>query len=146
MNPKTLVVLHGCNLNMLGERPSAHYGSITLPELEELIRTEASGLGWNCECHQTNHEGTFIELLHQHRASGAVLVNPGAWTHYSYGIRDALEILKAPVAEVHLSDISSREPWRRHSVISEVVSFTVAGRGPEGYLEAARRLIAMSAE
>lgn len=144
MNAKTLVVLHGCNLNMLGERPSAHYGSITLPQLEELIKAEVAGHGWNCVCHQTNHEGTFIELLHEYRTSDAIIVNPGAWTHYSYGIRDALEIVKAPVAEVHLSDISSREPWRRHSVISEVASFTVAGLGPEGYLEAARRLIGMS--
>lgn len=146
MNAKTLVVLHGCNLDMLGERPSAHYGTITLSQLEELITREASGYGWNCECHQTNHEGTFIDLLHQYRSSDAVLVNPGAWTHYSYGIRDALEIVKAPVAEVHLSDVSSRESWRRHSVISEVVSFTIAGQGPEGYLEAARRLIAMSVQ
>jgi 3-dehydroquinate dehydratase II len=137
----TLVVLHGANLNLLGERPSAHYGSVTLAQLESLICDEAARHGWQCLCRQTNHEGTFIEHIHELRHAPAMIVNPGAWTHYSYAIRDALEIFKGPIAEVHLSDIRSRESWRRHSVVSEVVSFTVAGNGPDGYLEAVRRLV-----
>jgi 3-dehydroquinate dehydratase-2 len=136
-----LVVLHGANLNLLGERPAAHYGTVTLAELEALVTAEAARLGWECVCRQTNHEGTFIELIHEFRRADAMLVNPGAWTHYSYAIRDALELVAAPVAEVHLSDITRREAWRSHSVISEVVAFTVTGRGPQGYLEAVQRLV-----
>ena len=136
-----LVVLHGANLNLLGERPVAHYGTVTLPQLEDAVKTEAADRGWDCLCFQTNHEGRFIEYLHEYRRAGALLVNPGAWTHYSYAIRDALEIVTGPVAEVHLSDISSREEWRRHSVISEVVTFTITGKGPQGYLEAVRLLV-----
>jgi 3-dehydroquinate dehydratase-2 len=140
-----LIVLHGANLDMLGERPLEHYGSVTLRELEEIICTEASRHGWRCLCLHTNHEGSYIELLHKHRHEGALLVNPGAWTHYSYAIRDALEIVKCPVAEVHLSDVASREEWRRHSVISAVVTFTVSGKGPAGYLEAVARLVSLVA-
>ena len=102
---------------------------------------EAESLGWRCLCLQTNHEGTYVEYLHEHRHEGGLVVNPGAWTHYSYAIRDALELATCPVAEVHLSKVDSREEWRRLSVISPVVSFTIAGRGPDGYLEAVRRLI-----
>lgn len=142
--PKRLVVLHGPNLDLLGERPAEHYGTITLPALERLVTAEVERLGWRCLCVQTNHEGTYIERLHEYRHEGALLVNPGAWTHYSYAIRDALELVACPVAEVHLSDVGTREEWRRHSVISPVVSFTVAGKGPEGYLEAVRRLIHMA--
>lgn len=136
-----LVVLHGANLNLLGERPAAHYGTITLPELEALVAAEAARLGWDCVCRQTNHEGSYIELIHEFRHADAMLVNPGAWSHYSYAIRDALELVTAPVGEVHLSDITRRESWRGHSVISEVAAFTVSGKGPAGYLEAVRRLI-----
>jgi 3-dehydroquinate dehydratase II len=138
-----LVVLHGANLDLLGERPAVHYGTITLPELERMVEAEAERLGWDCLCLQTNHEGCFIEYLHDHRRADAMIVNPGAWTHYSYAIRDALELVVCPVAEVHLSDISTREEWRRHSVISPVATFTVGGKGPEGYLEAVRRLVEM---
>ena len=142
-SPNRLVVLHGVNLDLLGERPSAHYGTITLAELEELVRTEADRLGWASICRQTNHEGTFVEYVHESRHAGALLVNPGAWTHYSYAIRDALEIVTCPIAEVHLSDITGREEWRRHSVISAVASFTIAGKGADGYIEAVRRLVAL---
>ncbi|MBC7292739.1 MAG: 3-dehydroquinate dehydratase, partial [Thermoleophilia bacterium] len=136
MHHRELVVIHGANLNLLGERPAKYYGSITLAELEDLIRSTAQELGWTALCLQTNYEGAFIEFVHKYRHAPAMLVNPGAWTHYSYAIRDALELVLGPVAEVHLSDISSREEWRRHSVISEVVAFTVAGKGPAGYVEA----------
>ena len=141
---RRLVVLHGANLNLLGERPAVHYGTVTLIELENMVAAEAARLGWDCLCLQTNHEGRYIEYLHEHRRAGAMIVNPGAWTHYSYAIRDALELVRCPVAEVHLSDISAREEWRRSSVVSEVASFTIAGKGPEGYLEAVRRLVEMS--
>ena len=141
-----LVMLHGANLDLLGERPVEHYGTITLAYLEQAVQAEAEKAGWRCQCHQTNHEGDFIELVHRFRHAEALLVNPGAWTHYSYAIRDALELATAPVAEVHLSDVSHREEWRRHSVISDVVAFTVSGRGPDGYLDAARRLIDMNSD
>jgi 3-dehydroquinate dehydratase-2 len=136
-----LVVLHGANLDMLGERPAQHYGSMTLRQLEEQVCAEAAKYGWRCLCLHTNHEGSYIELLHRHRNEGALLVNPGAWTHYSYAIRDALELVNCPVAEVHLSDVSSREEWRHHSVIRPVVTFAVSGKGPAGYLEAVGRLV-----
>jgi 3-dehydroquinate dehydratase-2 len=138
---KRLVVLHGANLDMLGERPLEHYGVVTLRELEEMLHAEAEKLGWRCLCLHTNHEGAYIELLHKHRHEGALVVNPGAWTHYSYAIRDALEMVTCPVAEVHLSDIASREEWRHHSVITAVVAFTISGSGPAGYLEAVHRLV-----
>ena len=138
-----LVLLHGVNLGLLGERPAAHYGTVTLRELEALVSAEAEEHGWRCICHQTDDEGGFVRLIHQYRArAGAMLVNPGAWTHYSYAIHDALELVQAPIGEVHLSDVTTRESWRRVSVISDVVSLTVSGEGPEGYLRAARALIA----
>ncbi len=141
-----LVVLHGVNLDMLGERPAQHYGHVTLAELERTVTDEATRHGWECICLQTNHEGIFVEFLHQHRDADALLVNPGAWTHYSYAVRDALEMVRGPVAEVHLSDITTREEWRRRSVISEVVDFTVSGKGVAGYLEAVTRLVSLASE
>jgi 3-dehydroquinate dehydratase-2 len=137
---KRLVVLHGPNLNLLGERPAEHYGTVTLPELERMISNEAEQLGWECLCRQTNYEGAYIEFIHEYRHAGALIVNPGAWTHYSFAIHDALELATCPIAEVHLSDISSREEWRRHSVVSSVAAFTITGAGVKGYLEAVRRL------
>ena len=143
---RRLVVLHGVNLDMLGVRPAEHYGTTDLASLEALIRDEAERLGWSCLCLQTNHEGTYVEWLHQYREEGALIVNPGAWTHYSYAIRDALELVTCAVAEVHLSDIGSREEWRRSSVIAPVVRFTVSGKGPQGYLEAVRKLVSLSVQ
>lgn len=141
-----LVVLHGPNLDLLGERPAEHYGTITLPELERLVTSEVEKSGWECLCLQTNHEGAFIECVHEYRHDGALLVNAGAWTHYSYAIRDALELVSCPIAEVHLSDVSIREKWRHHSVLADIVDFTISGKGPEGYLEAVRRLIRLAEE
>lgn len=136
-----LVVLHGVNLGLLGERPSRHYGTLNLGQLEERIRVAAERAGLDCRCHQTNHEGEYVELIHRYRRdAAAMIVNPGAWTHYSYAIRDALELVVGPVAEVHLSDVQSREAWRRVSVVSEVSAFTVSGMGPAGYDEAVARL------
>jgi 3-dehydroquinate dehydratase-2 len=142
--PRLLVMIHGANLDMLGERPVEHYGTITLRALERLVSDEAEDRGWQCLCLQTNHEGAYIEYVHDYRHGGALIVNPGAWTHYSYAIRDALELVTCPIAEVHLSKVDSREEWRRHSVISPVVSFTISGRGPTGYLEAVGRLIELA--
>lgn len=137
----TLVLLHGVNLDLLGERPVEHYGTVTLAEIEKRVVAVVEEHGWTCVCHQTNYEGEFVELIHGYRRAGALIVNPGAWTHYSYAIRDALELVTGPVAEVHLSDIEHREGWRRVSVIADVVSLRVAGRGPDGYVEAAKELI-----
>ena len=105
-----------------------------------MVTRAAKDMGWRCLCRQSNHEGMYIDLIHKYRNEDALIVNPGAWTHYSYAIRDALEIASCPVAEVHLSDIATREEWRRQSVMSAVVEFTVAGRGVDGYVEALRRL------
>lgn len=134
---KSVALLHGCNLDMLGKRDPGHYGTFTLAQLESEVAARGAELGLSVEPFQTNHEGALIEKLHEVWQSVAgVIINPGAWTHYSYGIRDALELVAAPVVEVHISDISSREEWRRHSVISEVCELTISGKGIEGYYEA----------
>lgn len=138
-----LVLLHGVNLDLLGERPAQHYGTVTLPDLEALVREEAAAHGWDCVCHQTNHEGEFVELVHSYRSATALVVNPGAWTHYSYAIHDALELVSGPVAEVHLSDVAAREPWRRISVVADLAAVRVAGNGAQGYVEAVRALVAL---
>jgi len=132
-----IYVLHGVNLDTLGRRDPAHYGVITLPELEGKIREWAEELGLEVDCRQTNFEGQYVEWLHE--ASGSadgVIVNPGAWTHYSYAVRDALELLTVPIVEVHLSNIDTREEWRRISVVRDVAAFTVMGKGSDGYREA----------
>jgi 3-dehydroquinate dehydratase-2 len=134
-------VLHGVNLDMLGHRDPAIYGTLTLPELQVRIEEFASELGLRVRFSQTNHEGELIEHLHRTReeADGIVL-NPGAWTHYAWAIRDALEIAALPTVEVHLSDIKAREPWRRVSVIEELCIASFSGHGPEGYRLALERL------
>ena len=130
-------VMHGVNLDMLERRPSEHYGSMSLTELEVRIHRFARDLGLETTFEQTNHEGEFCELLHRapELADGLIL-NPGAWTHYSYAIRDALEIAGLPAVEVHLSAIDEREDWRRASVIRDLCIGTVSGRGVDGYREA----------
>jgi 3-dehydroquinate dehydratase-2 len=134
-------VLHGVNLDMLGSRDPAHYGKLTLMELEVRVKGFARELGFDAQFSQTNHEGEFVELLH-HSAEMAdgLILNPGAWTHYSYAIRDALEITGLPTVEVHLSDIDAREDFRRISVVRDVCFATVKGRGVDGYREALTRL------
>jgi 3-dehydroquinate dehydratase-2 len=129
-------VLHGVNLDMLGKRAPEHYGTLTLIELEVRIRHWSRQLGLEATFFQTNFEGEYVERLHQaSQVVDAVVLNPGAWTHYSYAIRDALEIVGCPAVEVHLSDIDTREEWRRHSVIAELVVARISGKGPEGYHE-----------
>jgi 3-dehydroquinate dehydratase-2 len=130
-------VLHGANLDLLGRRPSEHYGELTLIELETRVKRFGRELDLELAFFQTNHEGDFVERLHRvPDAADAVILNPGAWTHYSYAIRDALEIAALPAVEVHLSDLSAREQWRRHSVLEGLVVATISGKGPDGYREA----------
>ncbi|MDX6544626.1 MAG: 3-dehydroquinate dehydratase [Gaiellales bacterium] len=132
-----VVILNGVNLNMLGRRDPAQYGSMSLSQLETQIYEWALQLNMTARCWQTNSEGAYVDMIHE-AASGAdgLVVNPGAWTHYSYAIRDALEIFTGPIVEVHLSDVDRREEWRRHSVISDVVSQRIFGRGESGYRDA----------
>jgi 3-dehydroquinate dehydratase II len=136
-----VTVLHGVNLDQLGVRDPAVYGSQTLMELEVRVKRFARELGFETTFDQTNHEGEFCELLHETRttADGLVL-NPGAWTHYSYAIRDALEVTGLPAVEVHISNIEGREEWRRQSVIRDVVIGHVHGKGVDGYREALEML------
>jgi 3-dehydroquinate dehydratase-2 len=130
-------VMHGVNLDQLGRRSPDHYGSFTLAALERRIEQFAHELGLQVSMFTTNHEGQFVERLHAlaGRADGIVL-NPGAWTHYSFAIRDALELTDLPAVEVHLSDVDAREEWRRRSVITELCLGRVAGKGAEGYRDA----------
>jgi len=130
-------IMHGVNLDQLGRRDPAHYGALTITELERSVSDAAAELGLETRFFQTNHEGEFVE--HLHRLEGmadGIILNPGAWTHYSYAIRDALELTGLPAVEVHLSDVDSREPWRRESVIRELCVGRVAGKGVDGYREA----------
>jgi 3-dehydroquinate dehydratase II len=131
-----VVVLNGVNLNALADRDASVYGGLGLPELETRIYGWARELHCSVRCFQTNDEGQFIDWCHDARRwAEGVIVNPGAWTHYSYAIRDALELFTVPVVEVHLSNIEEREDWRRVSVIADVVTERVIGKGPEGYHE-----------
>lgn len=130
-------IMHGVNLDQLGRRNPDHYGGITLTELEVKISDHAAKLGLVTRFFQTNHEGDFVEHLHGLEGLvDAVILNPGAWTHYSYAIRDALELARLPAVEVHLSDVDAREEFRRHSVLEGLCSGRIAGRGPGGYRDA----------
>jgi 3-dehydroquinate dehydratase II len=132
-----VVVLNGANLNAIGDRDPELYGGIGYSELETRIYAWGKELGCSVRCLQTNSEGQFIDWCHEaRRSANGLIVNPGAWTHYSYAIRDALELWSSPVVEVHLSDIEKREEWRRVSVIADVVTERVIGKGPDGYREA----------
>jgi 3-dehydroquinate dehydratase II len=134
-------VMHGVNLDQLGRRDPDHYGSLTLTELEMGISQAAAELGLSTRFFQTNHEGAFVEHLHGlDGLADAIILNPGAWTHYSWAIRDALELTRLPAVEVHLSDVGEREPFRRESVIRDLCVATVAGKGQDGYRDALSRL------
>jgi 3-dehydroquinate dehydratase-2 len=132
-----VAVLHGVNLDALGRRDPAIYGSFTLAQLEDRVREFGEELGLETSFAQTNHEGEYCELLHRagEKARGLVL-NPGAWTHYSYAIRDALEVAGLPAVEVHISSVDDREEWRRRSVIADLCVGRVQGKGLDGYREA----------
>jgi 3-dehydroquinate dehydratase-2 len=134
-------VMHGVNLGALGRRPAAHYGDLTFDRLEQRIGEYARELDLDVRFFQTNAESEYVEQLHRLEGiADAVLLNPGAWTHYSWAIRDALEIAALPAVEVHLSDVDNREDWRRISVIRDLCLARVAGEGVEGYREALARL------
>ncbi len=137
---RRLAVLHGVNLDRLGRRDPLIYGDFTLLELEAGVKAFGHEAGFGeVVFFQTNHEGEMVEELHRSsEVADCLLVNAGAWTHYSYGIRDALESSGLPFAEVHLSDVGSREPWRQHSVFADLPTRVteVHGKGPDGYREA----------
>jgi len=134
-------VLHGVNFDVLGRRDPELYGGTSLPELEVQIKRYAHELDLGVTFFQSNFEGEFVEYLHRlPELADAAVINAGAWTHYSYAIRDALEIARVPTVEVHLSDITAREDWRRHSVFDGLVLGVVSGKGPEGYRKALEML------
>jgi len=125
------------NLDVLHRRDPALYGGLSLNQLEGRIYEWARELELLAECRQTNSEGEYIDWCHDALDwAGGVVANPGAWSHYSYAIRDALELFEAPVVEVHLSNIAEREEWRRHTVLEDIATERVIGKGPEGYREA----------
>jgi len=132
-----VLVLNGVNLYMLGHRDPAIYGGLSINELETKVYAWARELGLTARCEHTNHEGDYIDQIHgAHGNVDGLIVNPGAWSHYSWAIHDALDILDVPIVEVHLSNIEEREEWRRHSVIADLAAHRVIGRGPDGYREA----------
>jgi 3-dehydroquinate dehydratase II len=135
-------VLNGVNLDVLGRRDPEVYGGLSLGELETRIYDWAIELGCQARCRQTNHEGEYVEWCHDAiDGADAVIANPGAWSHYSWAIRDALELVPGPVVEVHLSDIDAREEWRRHSVLEDVAAKRIVGKGADGYREALEALV-----
>ncbi len=135
-----ILMLHGVNHNMFGKRDPVQYGTITLAEINERLQALGAELGAQVACFQTNHEGEMCERIHQAFADGvdAVLINAGAWTHYSYGIRDALAILTCPIVELHMSNIHAREEFRHKSVFAEVVAGQISGFGVDSYFLALR--------
>jgi len=137
-----LLILHGPNLNLLGEREPEIYGRTTLEELNRRIEEFAAERGAEVQIFQSNHEGTLIDLIHGYRRwAQGIVINPGALTHYSYALRDAIAAVGIPTVEVHISDIHSREPFRRVSVIKDVCVAQISGKGIKGYLEAIELLL-----
>ncbi len=144
---KKLLMLHGINHNMFGRRDPVQYGTITLAEIDAHLRKLGQELGVDVISFQTNHEGAMCERIHQaflEKLDG-VIINAGAWTHYSYGIRDALAILTVPVVEVHMSNIHAREEFRHHSVFAEIVKGQICGFGLDSYLLGLRAAVAACA-
>lgn len=131
-----ICMLHGINHNMFGKRDPKQYGTITLDEINATLNALGAELGVEVEAYQTNHEGEMCERIHQAYQDqvAAVLINAGAWTHYSYGIRDALAILTCPIVELHMSNIHAREAFRHHSVFGEIVMGQICGFGVDSYL------------
>jgi len=140
-----IVVINGPNLNLIGTRSPEIYGSTSLPELDDSCRSWGVDLGAIVDTYQSNHEGDLIDRLHAARDADGVIINPGAFTHYSYAIRDAIEAIGIPTVEVHISNVHDREPWRRISVVSDVCVTTIFGRGIIGYRDAIRHLAARTA-
>ncbi|MBI4676650.1 MAG: 3-dehydroquinate dehydratase [Elusimicrobia bacterium] len=138
---RNILVLHGPNLDLLGEREPALYGRESLSEVNASIMAEARRLGLRCRIFQRNGEGELLDVLHRlRRWAHGVLINPGAYAHYSYALRDGLAAVSLPAVEVHLTDTRKREPWRRVSVTAEVCCGRIVGKGPAGYLRGLRLL------
>ena len=139
-----ILMLHGINHNMFGKRDPKQYGTVTLDEIDARLQALGKELGAEVESFQTNSEGAMCERIHRGFTEGvdAVLINAGAWTHYSYGIRDALAILTVPVVELHMSNIHARETFRHHSVFAEIVKGQICGFGVDSYLLALRAAMA----
>ena len=136
-----VAVLHGVNLGALDRRPAEHYGGLTFARLEQRIEAFARELALEARFFQSDHEGEYVQELHKagDYADGLIL-NPGAWTHYAWSLRDAVELSGLPAVEVHLSDVERREPFRRHSVLADVCVARVSGQGVDGYRDALTRL------
>jgi 3-dehydroquinate dehydratase II len=138
-----ILMLHGINHNMFGKRDPAQYGTITLAEIDAKLAALGRELGVQVESFQTNAEGAMCERIHQAYAEkvDGVIINAGAWTHYSYGLRDAIAILAVPVAEIHMSNIHAREAFRHHSVLAEIVKGQICGFGVDSYLLGLRAVV-----
>ena len=138
-----ILMLHGINHNMFGKRDPKQYGTITLAEIDDQLQALGRSLSAEVTSFQTNHEGAMCERIHQAYTEGmdAVLINAGAWTHYSYGIRDALAVLTCPIVELHMSNIHAREPFRHVSVFAEIVKGQICGFGADSYLLALRAAV-----
>jgi 3-dehydroquinate dehydratase-2 len=136
-----VAVMHGVNLDMLDRRPAELYGGLSLSRLETRIEQFARELGLEARFFQSNHEGEYVEELHKSPDyADALLLNPGAWTHYAWSLRDAVEVAGLPAVEVHLSDVKHREPFRAVSVLEDVCVASVVGQGVDGYRAALERL------
>jgi 3-dehydroquinate dehydratase-2 len=146
--PDRALVLHGPNLNLLGTREPAVYGRLTLADVDRLIREHARSRNIGVECRQSNHEGQLVDWLQGARREGffGVVLNPGAFTHYSISLRDAVGAVDVPVVEVHLSNIHAREEFRRHSVIAAVARGQIAGFGASSYVLGLDALLALARE
>lgn len=142
----TILVLHGVNLNMFGKRDPAHYGTATLADIDAALETLAGELGIRIAVFQTNHEGEMVERIHRALGDGTdgVVINAGAWTHYSHAIADALDMLRVPVVEVHMSNVHAREPFRHESVLARVCAGSIAGFGVQSYLLGLRAAVALA--
>ncbi len=135
----TVFVLNGVNLGTLGKRRPEVYGTLTLNDIENLLRNEFPGV--NFEFRQTDYEGEMVGFIREGAEADGLLINPGAWTHYAYALHDALETVGVPKVEVHLSNVHARETWRRHSVVTPAVSAVVAGMREWGYVAATRYVL-----
>jgi len=144
---KTFLMLHGINHNMFGKREPKYYGTITLEDIDGRLRALAGELGVAIESYQTNREGEMVERIHRAYAEkvDGVIINAGAWTHYSYGLRDALAILTGPIVEIHMSNNHARDKFRQYSVISEIAKGYIAGFGIDSYLLGLRAAVSSSA-
>ena len=140
-------VLHGVNLNMFGQRDPAHYGTATLADIDAQLTALGAQLGAEVHCWQSNYEGAFVERIHAAHTDGTagIVLNAGAWTHYSVAIADALAILRIPVVEVHMSNVHAREAFRHQSVLSPVVQGSICGFGVESYLLGLRAVCSLAA-